>query len=238
MNLQRFLSKCRSAYKILTAKATVSYSQSGEDVIINYLFSTYNITNPTYLEIGTNWPVKCNNTFYFYNRGCRGVCIEPDREMYELIKRTRPHDTVLNIGIGLSDVKEAVFYLFPGEVNGWSTFSKEEAQIREKESGIKPKEVIVPLRNINSIIEENFSPYPNFISLDVEGLDLEILKSMDFNRFRPEIICVETITFSINNTEEKINDIAAFMQSKGYIAYADTHINTIFCKKELFKSGK
>lgn len=234
MNLKRFLSKCRSAYKILTAKASVSYSQSGEDVIVNYLFNTYNITNPTYLEIGTNYPIKCNNTFYFYNRGSRGVCIEPDSEMYKVIKKVRPHDTVLNVGIGISDVKEAIFYLFPGEVNGWSTFSKEEAELREKKSGIKPKEVIVPLRSINSVIEQYFNPWPNFISLDVEGLDLQILRSMDFDRFKPEVICVETITFSTNNTEEKINDIAAFMHMKGYITYADTHINTIFCKKELF----
>lgn len=238
MNLKRFLSKCRGAIKILTAKAKVSYSQVGEDIIINYLFNSLNIKNPTYLEIGTNQPVMCNNTYFFYNQGCRGVCIEPDTQMYEIIKKKRPNDTVLNIGIGLSEIEAAPFYLFPDLLNGWSTFSEEEAIIRQKESGIQPKKLTVPLKNINTIIEQNFTKCPNYISIDVEGLDLEILKSLDFNRFRPDVICVETISFSIDNTEEKLDNTIDFMHSKGYFTYADTYVNTIFCKKELFNSGK
>lgn len=238
MNLKRFLGKCRGAYHILTAKAKVSYSQVGEDIIINYLFNSLNIQKPTYLEIGTNQPVMCNNTYFFYNKGCKGVCIEPDFEMYKVIKKRRPNDIVLNIGIGLRDDIKAPFYLFPGLLNGWSTFSKEEASTREKESGIKPETITVPLKNINTIMEQNFNPFPNYISIDVEGLDLEILKSLDFDRFRPEVICVETISFSIVNKEEKLQDTISFMHSKGYITYADTHVNTIFCKKELFNREK
>jgi hypothetical protein len=66
-------------------------------------------------------------------------------------------------------------------------------------------------------------------------MDLEILKSLDFQRFQPDVICVETISFSITNTEEKLNDTIDFMHTKGYFTYADTHVNTIFCKKELFR---
>ena len=76
---------------------------------------------------------------------------------------------------------------------------------------------------------------PNFISIDVEGLDLEIVKSLDFERFRPEVFCIETISFSIDNTEKKLGEIPAFLHSKGYITYADTHINTIFCDAALFR---
>ena len=84
-------------------------------------------------------------------------------------------------------------------------------------------------------MKQYFSPHPNFISLDVEGLDLQILQSLDFEKFKPEVICVETITFGyMNNTEMKINEIADFMSTKGYSIYADTHINTIFCRKDLF----
>jgi len=235
MNLKRFLGKCKKGIDIITLKSKPSYSQAGEDMIVNYLFHTLNIKNPTYLEIGTNQPVLSNNTYFFYRNGSRGVCIEPDAGMYQLIKEKRSGDTVLNIGIGLNNATSATFYLFPGLLNGWSTFSEEEAIIREKESGIKPEKKAVPLRTINDIIEQHFKPHPNFISLDVEGLDLDILKSLDFNRFRPEVICVETITFSITNTEEKLPDITAFMQSKGYFAYGDTHVNTIFCRKDLFQ---
>ncbi len=234
MNLKRFLGKCRRGADVVMLNAQASYSQVGEDRVVNYLFESLNITNPTYLDIGTNYPLVGSNTYLFYDKGCRGVCIEPDPEMVKTIKRKRPGDKVLNVGVGITRTASAPFYLFPGNVAGWSTFSEEEAKIRESESGLRPKVISIPLMTVNDVIAANFDPYPNFISLDVEGLDLAILKSMDFQHFRPDVICVETISFSITNTEEKLNDTCDFMHTKGYFTYADTHVNTIFCKNELF----
>lgn len=235
MNLFRFLNKCRKGLDVVFLNAKASYSQTGEDVIIDYLFDSLGIIKPSYLEIGTNQPKRCNNTFGMYKKGCKGVCIEPDTNMYLTIKKSRPNDTILNIGIGLSNVDKANFYLFPGNYNGWSTFSKDDAEIRKNETGIGYEIKQIELKNINDIMKQYFSPHPNFISLDVEGLDLQILQSLDFEKFKPEVICVETITFGyMNNTEMKINEIADFMSTKGYSIYADTHINTIFCRKDLF----
>jgi FkbM family methyltransferase len=236
MNLLRFLGKCKKAWHVLTLKAKTTYSQSGEDIIIQYLFESLKIDKPTYLEIGTNQPLVCSNTYGFYAKGCYGVCIEPDKNMVDIIKRKRPDDIVLNIGIGLTDKDDATFYLFPAAVNGWSTFSEEEAVIRKKETGISFSTVQVELKQVNGIIEQYFKPWPNFISIDVEGLDLDILHSIDFEKYKPEVICVETITFGyLNNTAEKIDSISEYMHSKGYFTYADTFINTIYCRKEVFK---
>jgi FkbM family methyltransferase len=236
MNLKRFLCKLKKAWHILTLKAKASYSQAGEDIIIQYLFDSLKIHKPTYLEIGTNYPVLCNNTYHFYLTGSYGVCVEPDSSMIGSIRTKRPNDVILNIGIGLSDIPDANFYLFPTKVNGWSTFSKSEAMLREKETGIGFSTLQVPLKPINDVISQYFKPYPNFISLDIEGLDLEVLQSLDFERYKPEVICVETITFGyLSNTEEKIDSISKFMHSKGYFTYADTHINTIYCRVDAFK---
>jgi len=234
MNLLRFLKKCRKGFDVIFLNAKASYSQAGEDVIIEYLFDSLKIKKPTYLEIGTNEPKIGNNTYYFYLKGCKGVCIEPDEAMISAIKKTRPKDIILNIGIAKENTTGASFYLFPGKLNAWSTFSKEEAEIRKSESGIDYQVRNVELKNINTIVREYFNPYPNFISLDVEGLDLEILESLNFKEYKPEVICVETISFGyLNNTEKKINSIAEFMCQNGYAVYADTHINTIFCRKDL-----
>ncbi len=237
MNLKRFLGKCKKAWHVITLNAKASYAQNGEDLIVQYLLDSLKITKPTYLEIGTNQPIGCNNTYNYYLKGCYGVCIEPDKNMVDIIKAKRPRDIVLNIGIGAGEASAAAaFYLFPKDVNGWSTFSKEEALIREKETNIGFETMQVPLVPINNIISEYFKPHPNFISIDVEGLDLEILQSLDFEKYKPEVICVETITFGyLNNTEEKISGISEFMHSKGYFTYADTHINTIYCRKDAFK---
>lgn len=235
MNLLRFFKKCKKGLDVILLNAKASYSQAGEDTIIEYLFDSIKICKPSYLEIGTNQPKICNNTYSFYLKGCKGVCIEPDVEMVNTIKRTRPNDTVLNIGIASKSTGSAVFYLFPKIYNGWSTFSKEEAEIRKSESGINYQIKNVELKNINTIIREYFNPYPNFISLDVEGFDLEILESLNFDKYKPEVICAETISFGyLTNSEKKISSIAEFMFQKGYAVYADTHINTIFCRKDLF----
>jgi glycosyltransferase involved in cell wall biosynthesis len=59
-------------------KPKISYSQCGEDIIIDFLLTWLKIKNPTYLDIGANDPVKLSNTYYFYKKGSRGVLIEPD----------------------------------------------------------------------------------------------------------------------------------------------------------------
>jgi FkbM family methyltransferase len=200
------------------------------------MYNILQIPKPTYIDIGTNHPYKCNNTFYFYNRGSKGVCIEPDQQFAPLIKKYRKRDVFLQAGVAAGNLEESVFYVFPGEDSGWNTFSEAEAIKRQQATGIPftkiPK---VKLVNINDVMARYFNPHPNIISLDVEGLDLDILRAMDFKRFKPEVICVETITFSVTNEEEKITDILDFVTSKGYSVFADTHVNTIFCRRGVIK---
>jgi FkbM family methyltransferase len=210
-----------------------SYSQAGEDTIAWYFFSSHGIMKPNYLDIGTNDPVYGNNTFLFYKRGSRGVCIEADPALFSNIKNTRPEDTCLNMGVTFDNRKEAEFYVFDEPAH--NTLSKEEAEYRNKESQSKIKKIIkIPLLNVNELILTYFKSAPNYLSIDVEGIDLDILKSLDFNTHRPDIICVETITFSLDNKEQKIEDIILFMKSKNYIVYADTHINTLFADKKYY----
>jgi hypothetical protein len=87
--------------------------------------------------------------------------------------------------------------------------------------------------NINTIIKKYFgNKTPNLLSVDVEGLDYKILKSLDFKKYSPEIICAETIEFSKDGTGNKNDRIPKLLASNGYIVYADTKINTIFIKAD------
>jgi FkbM family methyltransferase len=237
MNVKRFLNKCKRGLDVVRLNANASYSQAGEDLIVQYLFNSIGIEKPTYLDIGTNHPEICNNTYLFYLKGARGVCIEPDIAMISRIKKVRPGDVLLNIGIGIGATGKFPFYLFPAAYKGWNTFSEQEALLRSKETGVSFELALVECKSLNEIITAYFKPAPNFISIDVEGLDLEILKTLDFEKFRPEVICVETIPFAVGLSGDKMPDIAAFMYSKGYVAYADTHINTVFCRKDVLNRG-
>ncbi|MBL0133474.1 MAG: hypothetical protein IPP79_05415 [Chitinophagaceae bacterium] len=158
MNLRRFIGKIRACWNILRSKAYPSFSQAGEDQIVRYLFTSLNISRPTFLDIGTNDPIIGNNTYSLYLRGSRGVCVEPDNRLCDKIKRVRPEDILLRMGVGLEANGEADLYVFPDKYHSWNTFSKNDADKKVYESGIKVLKIDkVPLITINEIVNLYFS---------------------------------------------------------------------------------
>ncbi len=216
------------AKRIFGRKYSISYSQSGEDLLIAFIFEVF-IKNakPTYLDLGAHHSSFMSNTYLFYKKGCRGVCVEPDPLLFEEIKKNRSKDVCLNVGVGFSDKKEADFYVL--SASALSTFSKAEVEKCSAYTTVE-KIIKVPLLSINEIIEKHFTTAPDFISLDIEGLDFEVIKTLDFINHRPKVLCVETIE---NSTEKKHSEINEFMLSKDYMVYADTYINTIFVDKNV-----
>jgi FkbM family methyltransferase len=210
-----------------------TYSQAGEDAVLSFLFSDKKMNSVSYLDIGTNEPDSGNNTYLLYTRGNRGVCVEADKTLIPTIQKIRPKDKIINVGVAVSDLSEADFFIF--DCKGLNTFDKNEAEKRAAFETFKIKEVVrVPLVSINQIIKENFITYPDFLSLDIEGLDIDVLKSLNFNKYPIPVICVETCTYSENHIRPKDITIAEFMIKQGYEVYADTYINTIFVNKNWF----
>jgi FkbM family methyltransferase len=234
----------RAIFIKLFPYSRISYSQNGEDLIIKDLLHRLKISQPSYLDIGANEPYSISNTYLLYTKGASGVCIEPNLHLYKKLKSCRPKDTVIQAGVAFDQQREADFYQFPQEANGLGTFSKEEAEFWEGEGNsqvgrYKVEQVIrVALVDINELMEKHFPSHPNFISIDVEGLDLAILKLIDFNKFKPEIFCIETLGYEANDIENKNEELICFMEEKGYFIYADTYINTIFCRKESYTNRR
>lgn len=234
MGMRNILGKVVS--RALLPNLQLAYAQAGEDLILARLFYKENILKPSYLDIGANHPSYLSNTYYFYVRGSRGVCIEPNPVLFRKFKKVRTSDTVLNVGVGIGEEKEADFYLFSGRFDGLSTFSKEQAYYwknvgMDKVGKIDFDRIIrVPLLRVNDILQRYCAMLPDFISIDVEGLDLEILKSIDFNTYRPLAFCVETLGYDANQKEYKRTEIEDFLVNKDYKVYAETSINTIFIR--------
>jgi FkbM family methyltransferase len=210
-----------------------SYSQAGEDAVIRFLFADRRIQRISYLDVGTNRPISGNNTYLFYRNGCRGVCVEADKTLIPTIVKARPHDKVINAGVADGDEGEADFYII--DFMGLNTFDKEEADRVVALSGHKVVETVkVPLVSINRLIAENFEHRPDLLSIDIEGWDLRVLKTLDFERFPIPVICAETCVYSDNHIRSKNTGIAEFLSTKGYQVYADTYINTVFVNKDWF----
>ena len=234
IKLKRIVRKLKSFGPVMKGIASVTFSQFGEDIIMLKMLERYKVKNITYLDIGANEPISSSNTYNFYLRGYSGVLIEPNMALCEELKSTRPRDKVLNFGIGNNNETEADYYMFGDNHTALNTFSKEEAINSEKE-GIPIQKVIkLPLKDVNDVISENFTGSPTIISLDVEGLDEMILRKLDFDKHQPLLICVETVSFNMNKELIKKKSILDLLIDKGYFIYADTHVNTIFCSRELF----
>lgn len=204
-----------------------TYSQCGEDRIFNFLFRELGMGNPRYLDIGACHPSRGNNTYLFYLNGATGVCVEPNPEMAALIIEKRPRDLVLNVAITPSEHDTMTYYMF--EDAQLNTLVREEALSRSI-SGKNPikNEIQVPTVTINTILRDHFSQGLDLLSLDAEGMDYTILSSVDFECYRPLIICVETVGYSEGPGRAKGSDAIVLLEEKGYRKYADTHVNTIF----------
>ena len=226
------LSKVIARFKHLLSSPSASktsYSQCGEDLLMEFALKKLDIKKPTYLDLGANDPIRLNNTYYFYKKGSRGVLVEPDPALFGKLKQKRRKDTCLNIGVGLTEAKWADFYIMTWPL--FNTLSKERAEeIQNHYQGRNSIEMViqVPLKNINTIIEENFpSGGPDILSIDIEGIDLAILETLNYEKHSPAIICVEN---DIHDRRE-VRGLREFLHSQGYYQYANTHINSIFVKE-------
>jgi FkbM family methyltransferase len=203
-----------------------SYAQVCEDLIVADIFKRLHVDNPTYLDIGAHDPIVWSNTYLFYEAGSRGVLVEPNPSLTGKLRRVRPGDTVLEVGIGAkgADV-EADYYLVAGK-GEMNTFSQEEAKHLQAEFGADVVVGVIKrkLVDVNRVLAENFpNRAPDFVSTDTEGYDFTILSGFDFERFRPRVFCVETLASS--RPDARIVDL---MQSRDYEIRGGTFVNTVF----------
>ena len=211
----------------------ISYAQSGEDQIVDYVFASVGVCRPSYLEIGTNHPCEGNNTYKFYRKGCSGILVEADPSFAGIIPRRRPRDRFFIVEVATGETTELTFYAF--EQTGHSTFDAEEAEIRMRNGCVLKKKQKVPILSINTVIESGGLGCPDFLSIDIEGLDLPVLKTLDFAKYPIPVICAETCCFSADYRKDRNSDIAVFLEGKGYFLYADTYINSIFVNRVWFE---
>jgi FkbM family methyltransferase len=213
----------------------ISYAQSGEDLIIDFIFK-YVLGKPqfTFMDIGAHHATYLSNTALFYSNGMKGISIEPDPILFNELKKVRVNEVCLNVGIGydLDEDKTASLEFFIMSSRTLNTFSKEEAERLHKTSDYKIVDRInVPVIHIHKLFKEHF--VPDFISIDVEGIDFEILKSINLEKYRPIVFCIETAEYSPIPPGKKVYDCIEYLTERGYMLYADTFNNSIMIDKSI-----
>lgn len=211
-----------------------SYAQCGEDIIVKFIFDSIGVSKPSYIDIGAHHPHYLNNTAILYETGSRGINIEPDPVLFRKFERYRKEDININAGIGRENGMLDFYLMSSPTLNSFSR----DASLEAEKEGYKIVDVkkiqVFPLKEVLDKYSE--TKFPDFLSLDVEGLDMDILTSIDFTNNAPIVICVETISFSNTGIGEKDTAISRLLESNGYILYADTYINTIFVKRDKWQN--
>jgi len=182
------------------------------------------ISEVKYLEIGTNDPVRANNTYAFYSRGARGAIVDPLPVVGELAKMIRPEDKFINAAIADKSGEDVSFYACKS-----STVSSLIEEHHEKWNGMShnsTRKITVPLIGVNELFEMiDFEP--DYFLVDAEGYDDVIIRGLDFNKHKPKVVMVE-----VEHTMEPEGNLYQYMLDMGYVLYTSISSNSIFVLKE------
>ena len=201
-----------------------SYSQTGEDSIIGQLMS--GTERGIYVDVGCGHPFVGSNTFMFYEKNWRGLAIDANQKFSSVWKIMRPRDKFVNCSIELTESNLREFYSFYADV--YSTFDKDRA-LDLINQGLELKEIdYVPSKDLSSLVREFLRDTQecsiNLLSIDVEGLELEVLRSFPFREYKPEIICVEELSSPIY----EVTSVSEYLEKLGYTLVAYTGLSSIY----------
>lgn len=166
----------------------ISFAQYNEDLILRSLL--FDVKKGFYIDIGANHPQADSVTKLFYDKGWNGINIEPIASLYNQLVQQRPKDINLAIGVGQKKSKQ-IFREYT-DILGHSTFDKSQKEI-DIHKNINHVDYEVEINTLQNIIKK----YANnkkidFLKIDVEGYEYEVIVGNDWNKFRPKVLCIES----------------------------------------------
>ena len=198
--------------KIFFPKKT--YSMYGEDLIVDKFFKKKQ--KGYYVDVGCYHPIDGNNTYLLYKKGWSGINIDINKLSIDLFKKARKED--VNINIAISNKLKKVKLYYRKKIDMLNTIDKKFAKINFKK-GFSTK--TIRSNSLDSILKE--SKYKNrkidFLNLDIEGNELNALMSINFNKYKPKLICIEI--HNLKSTKSNVHyykesPIFKFLKKKGY----------------------
>jgi FkbM family methyltransferase len=197
----------------------VSYSQFGEDAFLNALF--HGKERGFYVDVGAYHPYLLSNTYLFYKRGWRGINIEPNPDHFLLFPSRRPRD--ININVAVSTCEGVVPFTCNGAYSGIDDHTH-----LYKRSDLAAKKVSVKAMPLAKILDGYMSKGTSidFLSVDCEGHDVEVLASNNWTKYRPAVVLVE----DHGNSKEHNPDM--LLETVGYRFEYQLRLTKIFILKD------
>jgi hypothetical protein len=198
-----------------------SYSQWGEDAVLSqFLHEKFG----TYLDIGSGHPINGNNTYFLYQRGWRGILVDPIQRNYEATKKFRRKDIALHALVSEKTTKNK-FWEFKNY--SISTSEKDRAKKLIEDGHTLESSYFMESFSLARIFEQSASQFgesPILISIDVEEHELSVLKSNDWSKYFPRVICIEIL----NENLLDISEVHNFLFKRNYALRASVGNSQIF----------
>ena len=207
------------------AFANIYFSQTGEDIILKEIF--YNKKIGFYVDIGAHHPKRFSNTYLLYKKGWSGINIDADKRSIDLFNEERTRDKNIHCAISNKEQKLNFYTFLDGAIN---TLDKKEANSWSKARNEKPKVKKLKTKRLETILDQNLpkdTPI-DFFSIDIEGYDLEALKSNNWKKYSPNYILIEMFGSPFKSKKNKQKN--AFLEKQGYELIAKTTITSVYKK--------
>lgn len=193
----------------------ITYAQYREDLTLLSILG--DIDKGFYIDVGANYATIDSVTKLFYDRGWRGINIEPIREHYQELKSLRKRDINLNIALGSK--KEKKIFFEDKDKSGHSSFVQENTESTNSTS------YEVEVDTLERICKTYCNDEPiSFLKIDVEGFEHEVIKGAKFNKYRPIVICIET--------SHVARDWRSLITDKNYVLIISDGLNEYYLAKE------
>jgi len=208
-----------------------TYSIFGEDKFIKNYFK--NKFNGFYIDVGCYHPLDGNNTHLLHKKGWNGINLDINFYSIELFNYLRKKD--INIHSGVSHRQRKLTMYYRKEINMLNTLDKKIAEIHFR-NGFKKRNVQV--NTLNFFISRFFKKLEkiDFLNIDVEGAELNVLKSLNFKRYKPQLICIEIHNpkkmYDANYNYLKSNNIYKYLANKKYKIVWKKKYSFIFERKK------
>ena len=203
---------------------TIAYSQEGEDLVLKRLFPGR--IDGFYVDIGAHHPYRFSNTYLFYKLGWCGINIDPIPGIKKSFDTERPRD--INLEMAVSD-EHATLNYYNFKEKALNTFS--EPLARQYQAANWDMESVIPVETFTlAQILDQYCPSGrkiDFMTIDVENLEMKVLGSNNWERYKPEVLVIEVLDCPADQVTD--TEIYRFLHAKGYQFVAKT-FNTCFFK--------
>jgi FkbM family methyltransferase len=217
-----FLTRRQHERQIDSIKPRLSYGQFGEDAILQAFLPE---ETGFYVDIGSGHPVQGSNTYALYQLGWTGILIDPVLSNISLSQQVRPNDQAIHAAVGLSDQDHIDFIEF--ETYQYSTTSEDRAaEILNLGHPIRER-YLVPIQSLEETISDTDIKKPSVLSIDVEGQEMNVLESNNWETFKPDFILIEDLA----PPWEKATLVASFLKTKGYELLAISGVTCLYRQK-------